>query len=155
LGILSRIKVALVGISRSIEAIDNFTCLIKPNFMVYRWKRRLSVQVHPQVKSAQSVDKNVIIIAVMILFILPFALTIFLQAGGQVDDEGFATIESWLAMLSMPFPPWNSLPLQLTSGFFVFILVAEWVRSHIGEKRFNNRTIEDTKSIMITPGWRH
>lgn len=108
------------------------------------------MQDSPHIKSTRTININIIILVLMMLFILLPALTIIQQIGGQVDDDGFPTIETWLSIPSMPWSPGDSLPLQLTLGVAVLSMLAEYFRSHIGEKRLGDWTIE-FKNLFLIP----
>ncbi len=110
------------------------------------------MQVRPLVKATQLNSRNALIIMVVMMFIalsIALATVAFVQNDElSEDDDDFLAIEGWAAIWAITFTP-LSLVLNLDSEFLILAVIVEHLRSHIGEKRFGDRTIEFNKLSLI------
>lgn len=110
------------------------------------------MQVRPLEKVTQLNSRDAFIsttVMVLILLSIALACAAFVQNDGLSEDNDFLAIEAWAAIWTITFISlW--LVSNLASKFLILIVVAEYLRSHIGEKRFSDRTIESNKLFLIS-----
>lgn len=112
------------------------------------------MQVRPLRKATQLSNRNIIIImAVMMLIVLSIVLAnvAFVQNEEPPEDDfdDFLAIGGWVASWTIIFTA-LSLALNLGLEFLILVVFAEYLRSHIGEKRFGISTSELNNSLLIT-----
>jgi hypothetical protein len=112
------------------------------------------VQVRPLRKATQLSSRNVIIIITIMMFIVLSIVLVnvaFLQNDELPEDDfdDFLAIEGWVASWTV-ISTTLSFVLNLDLGFLIWVVAAEYLRSHIGEKRFSDSIINSNTLFLIT-----
>lgn len=113
------------------------------------------LHVRSLAKVTQLSNRNVLtVIMAMILLIIILSIVLASVAFVQNDElsedndfDDFFAMGGWAAIWTITFTTISFL-LNLDLEFLILAVVAEYLRSHIGEKRFSDRAIEFNKLFL-------
>jgi hypothetical protein len=114
------------------------------------------LQFRPRLKATQLSNQNALTIMAVMMFIVVMSIVLVTVAFVQNDEfteddnfDDFLAIGGWGASWTIIFTT-LSFVLNLDLEFLILSIVAEYLRSHIGEKRLGDWTIE-FKNLYLIP----